>query len=247
MRALFFGIVAMAVGGCFDPDKPAASGTDAADSSGTSGGSCAAGGSGCPCYGNGTCDSGLECNASVGLCIPEDCDPGSEGCTCNDGACLAGLECDAGVCVTPSATTDPATTDVTTDPATTDPATTDPATTDPATTDVTTDPATTDVTTDSDPTTTDATDTDPVMCEGECPACVDCLNGPGGACEAEAAGCGADKQCVGLVDCCSGGDSELCALCCLEFPAAAAIYNAYLACFDASGQCAGCNPQMACP
>jgi hypothetical protein len=245
MRAPFLGLLAMALLGCFDPASPSGSGTDGSQdsSSGGTGGGCSPGSSGCPCYGNATCDAGLACNATVELCIPEDCDPGSAGCTCNEGACLTGLECSAGVCVTPGATTDPGTTDpVTTDPVTTDPVTTDPATTDPATTDpATTDPATTDPAT-TDPGTTDATDTDPTSpCAGDCATCLQCAVGGGTVCDDPAVVCGGDQACTDLFMCCSTGDAELCALCCADYPDGVPAFNALAACVNDNLLCPDCG------
>lgn len=241
MRALLFGLVAIAISGCFDPDSPSGSGTDSsADTSGTGGG-CQPGGSGCPCYGNATCDAGLECNATVELCIPADCTPGSDACTCNDGACLTGLECEAGVCVMPSATTDPATTDPATSDPTTDPSTTDPSTTDPSTTDpATTDPSDSSAT---DPTTTDPATTDPtgVDCEGDCSSCLNCAIADGGACGDPSLQCGADPNCVSLFDCCNV-DPDGCATCCAdaEQEVALPLFMALTACVNDGAPCPGC-------
>jgi hypothetical protein len=48
---------------------------------------------GCPCYGNGTCDDGLVCNASN---VCEDQGEGCEGCPCyGNGTCNDGLVCNA--------------------------------------------------------------------------------------------------------------------------------------------------------
>jgi len=244
MRALILGFVTIVLGGCFDPDSPSGSGTDSsADTSGTTGGRCQPGNSGCPCYGNATCDAGLECNATVELCIPADCAPGSEACTCNDGACLTELECQAGVCVTPSATTDPATTDpATTDPATSDPTTdvtTDPATTDPATTDpTTTDPATTDP---SDSSATDPATTDPTSpCGGECMECLQCAVGGGNKCDGVSAECAADQGCNDLFNCCATGDADLCSICCIDYAASAPVFNNLAACINDNLLCPDC-------
>ncbi|MBK6919679.1 MAG: hypothetical protein IPH07_19955 [Deltaproteobacteria bacterium] len=62
---------------------------------------CVAGGVGCACYGNGTCDAGLECAAGPAVCVPAGCEPGQASCTCDHDACLMPLVCIAGVCATP--------------------------------------------------------------------------------------------------------------------------------------------------
>lgn len=78
-----FGLVLLLAVGCFG--EPSASND------------CPEGEPGCPCAPSG-CDPGLVCEASVGLCIPENCIPGSELCTCSDGLCLTGLVCDGKLC-----------------------------------------------------------------------------------------------------------------------------------------------------
>ncbi len=53
---------------------------------------CPEGSSGCPCYGNGTCDSALEC--VDGACLDPGCVEGTEDCPCYaNGTCNAELEC----------------------------------------------------------------------------------------------------------------------------------------------------------
>lgn len=85
--------------GCFKDGG----GNDEAGSSGETG-SCADGAQGCDCYGNGTCDPGLECSNDV--CVPENCDEGSQDCNCyGNGTCNADLECMGGICVPPVADT----------------------------------------------------------------------------------------------------------------------------------------------
>lgn len=238
---------AFALGACFDPDSAKGSGTDSVGGTSTSSDpTCVDGSSGCPCYGNGTCDAGLECNPTVALCIPEDCNPGSESCTCNDGVCLAGLSCEAGVCVVPAPTTDP----VTTDPATSDPVTTDPVTTDPVTTDsltdsaeITSDPATTDpVTTDSAEATTDPTG---ATCEGECPTCMLCQVVDPGVCAGVYADCGGDPECASLFECCAG-DPTNCPTCCVDY--ADEVQSRFLdvaICLSDNAACPGC-PDLLC-
>ena len=59
---------------------------------------CPEGSEDCPCYGNNTCDQGLECTNDV--CTVIVCDEGTEGCPCygND-TCDGTLQCENGVCV----------------------------------------------------------------------------------------------------------------------------------------------------
>lgn len=128
---------------------------------------------GCPC-GVG-CDAGLVCADGIELCIPENCVPGSELCTCNGGECLEGLDCDGGLCRPPNdsgsnsndgtASAD----DVASTPGSlTDASTTGVETSDP-TTFTTSDPSTTMTSTTEDPTdpsfTTDPSVTDPSTTE----------------------------------------------------------------------------------
>ena len=68
--------------------------------SGTDAGACAQGSTGCPCYGNGTCDANLSCSASN---VCDSCPTRSEGCACATGACNSGLVCMANKCVTSGA------------------------------------------------------------------------------------------------------------------------------------------------
>ena len=239
MRLVFLTVVALGLCGCFDPASAQGSATGGADSSTTaSDPGCPDGSAACPCYGNGTCDSGLECNATVALCVPENCDPGSENCTCNDGICLVGLECSAGVCVMPSGTTGVTSDPVTTDPVTTDPVTTDPATTDPATTDpATTDPATT------DPATTDPATTDPtgVACDGDCPTCINCAVGDGGVCAEAYAACAQDKSCGALFAACNEAVDDSCATYCLDYaPDVVDLFVAVYTCLNDNAPCPGC-------
>lgn len=234
MRAIFTALVITALAGCFDPDK-ASGNTDAVADSGTGNTPCTAGSSGCACYGNSTCDSGLACNATVELCIPEDCAPGSEACTCNDGACLTGLECNGGVCTQPGASSDP----VTTDPATSDPVTTDPVTTDAATTDPT-DPATSDPLT-TDPATSDPATTDPTgTCAGDCTECLQCAVGGGNACDVYAIACSDTAYCPELLECCATNDAELCGLCCADYPDAVTPFLDLVNCINAEAFCSEC-------
>ncbi len=60
---------------------------------------CDAGGLGCACYGNASCDAGLACVAALDVCVPADCEPGSLQCVCDDDGCGGVLACIGGVCV----------------------------------------------------------------------------------------------------------------------------------------------------
>lgn len=88
------------VAGCFSDSSSGGGGTgDLA---------CPDGSSGCPCYGNGTCDVELTCQAELQLCFSESCVAGAQDCPCDDGECAAGLVCDAQVCQLPGGTSDTA-------------------------------------------------------------------------------------------------------------------------------------------
>lgn len=94
------------VAACFAPDdnrgtSPATLGTTDAS---TTTGACPDGTLGCSCYGNGTCDEGLACDASTQICTMPGCSPGAPGCACVEGVCLEGLDCVDGTCVDQGAT-----------------------------------------------------------------------------------------------------------------------------------------------
>lgn len=78
--------------GCFQDPAPNSSGAN--ETGGDQ--ACPAGTAGCDCYGNGTCNEGLECTAD--LCKLPECVAGSLNCDCYDGLCLTGLLCTGGVC-----------------------------------------------------------------------------------------------------------------------------------------------------
>jgi len=78
--------------------------------------SCEAGGLGCVCYGNASCDFGLECVTALDVCVPMDCAAGSLQCVCDDGGCDGVLACTDGVCVESTPGTASATGDPTGDP-----------------------------------------------------------------------------------------------------------------------------------
>lgn len=83
------------VAGCFS--EPTVVDVDDGTSTGSHGG-CSEGVLGCACYGNGTCDAGLSCDAGISVCIPTACTPGTRACTCDDGQCDAPLSCEGGLC-----------------------------------------------------------------------------------------------------------------------------------------------------
>jgi hypothetical protein len=91
--AALAGLVAAGSSACF-AEPPIADTPDE-----TSGASCSAGQQGCVCYGNGTCEAGLECNAQVELCIPERCVPGDLACVCANGDCAVPYVCTQGLCM----------------------------------------------------------------------------------------------------------------------------------------------------
>lgn len=177
---------------------------------------CPTGSSGCPCYGNGSCDGDLTCNEGARLCVPPDCDPGREACVCDDGACFSPLECVAGICRTPTATgiADSGSDEdisTTTHGGSTIGTGSEPSTTTdaPTTTEIsTTSPSTT---TDGDDATTfpssDSTTESPIQCyELLCTACIECVDDPGQDCEDERAACPPATPC---------GTAALCLLTCM--------------------------------
>lgn len=185
-------VFALWLTGCFTEEPPPSAGT-------TTGPSCVEGAIGCECYGNGTCDAGLECDAGAQLCIPSGCTPGELACRCDDDQlCTDALQCQQGVCVEPGPP--PATDD---GDSTTGPP---PATDDgPATTTMTTDPDTTNgpgPTTDDSSSSTgvDLTTGGTVECdEGApgpgCQPCIDCVDNEPTACES------AYDTCQGITGC----------------------------------------------
>lgn len=65
---------------------------------------CPVGAHQCACTSGGSCDAPWVCHAPSQTCIEDECDPGSEFCTCADGLCLEGLECSDELCVAPPPT-----------------------------------------------------------------------------------------------------------------------------------------------
>lgn len=113
MRSLILAIACLALAaGCGGGDESGTTipGSDSGNGSGTADVAAAgdtAGGGGAdvdprgklngPCYGNGTCDAGLECRD--GICLTP-ADQGFEGGPCfPNGTCMGALECEDGVCV----------------------------------------------------------------------------------------------------------------------------------------------------
>ena len=103
MRAAVVTVLLSVAAGCFSEgaDGSASTGSASGATNPTTGDVCADGELGCACYGNGTCNDGLECAPEALVCILEDCDFGTRGCTCADGACVAGLECIQQLCREP--------------------------------------------------------------------------------------------------------------------------------------------------
>ncbi len=87
--------------GCFADEPAGTGGSSNTAGTTTTSDACVDGELGCACYGNGTCNDGLECAPGAQVCILEDCDNGTLGCTCADGACLSGLSCINQVCAEP--------------------------------------------------------------------------------------------------------------------------------------------------
>ena len=94
-------LVAAAALGCA-PDPGSSDGGSTGTSSGSGSdsvangdgsGTCAQGNEGCPCYGNSTCNDGLEC-ATTGVCVSSSCSDGDADCPCYGNAtCNDGLIC----------------------------------------------------------------------------------------------------------------------------------------------------------
>jgi hypothetical protein len=199
-------------------------------------GGCNEGSMGCACYGNGTCDSPLECRDDV--CVPDGCDAGALDCVCLDGQCVGGLACVDGTCQPDDAETGEASADGTDD---TESETTDDPTTGPddtSTTDPTTGP---DDTSTTEPSTTDMTsstetDTGPGDCDalGDCRDCLDCVGAD--VCEEQYQACAADDACLAYVDCAlaCNGDSGCWSGCKGIAPNTYSLGDAWVQC--------GCDP-----
>lgn len=89
-------LVALGLAGCFSE-----AGIDPVEQDPTGGPACIDGAVGCACYGNGSCDPGLQCEAELQRCIPEGCTPGAAACVCAAGECDAPNECKDGLCAAP--------------------------------------------------------------------------------------------------------------------------------------------------
>jgi hypothetical protein len=162
----------------------------------TSGGECE-GEQGCACYGNGTCDAGLECNPDVQLCIPELCMPGELACVCDDASCDDSLACDSGLCVTPGGSSD----------GDDDPDTgTSPDSGDADSDETSGSTGGHDDATESETTPSESSETSPDDSSGgdmctdmACAPCVECVDTE--ACAVEFMGCDAVNGCATIVDC----------------------------------------------
>lgn len=85
--------------GCGRPGATEDSGTssESGNADESESGTCPDGELDCACYGNGTCNPGLDCIA--GVCAEHVCPDGSESCPCyGNGTCDDGLQCSEGVC-----------------------------------------------------------------------------------------------------------------------------------------------------
>lgn len=181
-HAVRLAAIASVFAACFT-DPPAA---DTSDD--TTGGSCTIGEQGCACYGNGTCEAGLECSADVQLCIPEQCMPGDLACICADGGCVPPYVCAGSLCMPMASASE--TSDGSADTSGSTPSTGTEVTSASSGTDSSSDGA---VDTTSDP-------TGGVECAAEsCPDCVSCVDTH--ACAAEVAACDVVNGCMTAVDC----------------------------------------------
>lgn len=192
-----------AVGACFvEPPDVGGPGTTTATQE------CTAGALGCACYGNATCDAGLECAAGPGLCVPSGCEPGEAACTCDHDSCAPPLVCIEDLCAAPQtgSSGDDSSGGASTEG---DGTTAGPGGTTEAST--VADSSGGDVTDGSS--SGDAPTCDDVAC-GECPSCA---TEPGGICEDEAAACDDIEGCPAAAAClASCGTSGLCIdPCCL--------------------------------
>lgn len=218
MRPVLFGLrsllgVAFAAGlfvGCF---KDSGGNDEGASETG----GCSEGTSGCVCYGNGTCDAGLECSENV--CVPEGCDEGSLDCNCyGNGTCDAGLECMDGVCKPggPGDETDTGTT------------TTDGTDTSSSSSDETGPFETGDPTVSSSVTTLPTTGPDDCNNLGDCEFCIQCT----GEFECSDPWAQCDFECQDYIFCVLGcwGDEDCWGDCKGSFPGGVGIGDEVLAC-----------------
>lgn len=187
-HAVRLAAIASVFAACF-VDPPAADTTDE-----TGGASCVAGQQGCECFGNGTCEAGLECNPDVHLCIPERCMAGDLACVCANGDCVPPYVCTGSLCMPTSSVSE--TSDGSVDSTGGSMPTT--------VTDTTVGSASTgelESTSDDGPSTTSEGDPTGVEeCAAQaCPACVDCVDTQ--ACAPEVAACDAVNGCATAADC----------------------------------------------
>jgi hypothetical protein len=188
------GLAALATlfaGACF-AEPPVA---DTSDD--TSGGSCSAGEQGCACYGNGTCENGLECNAEVQLCIPERCVAGDLACVCADGSCVPPYVCAHSLCMPDGGDSESSVGSADTTGASTVSTGSDEIGT------VSTSTSTAVGSTSDDNGTEASSDEDPTGVEEcamqSCPLCVSCVDTQ--ACAPEVAACDAVNGCATIVEC----------------------------------------------
>jgi hypothetical protein len=182
----------------------------------TEGGGCVEGSSGCPCYGNDTCDAGLTCAEGPNVCVPTGCEPGTAACVCDDGfVCDTGLDCEGSVCVVPGESTS-----VSSDPtmSTSMPITSTTSDDDDSTTaDVTTEPDSTDTSVSASMSMSEVstvTETgEPEDCAAlDCAECVPCVEDEGQQCHSLWQQCYDTADCIQAAACmreCSLGGSCL--------------------------------------
>ncbi|HET6584090.1 MAG TPA: hypothetical protein VFG69_11590 [Nannocystaceae bacterium] len=187
-HAVRFAGIASLLAACF-VDPPPAVATD-----GTTGDECVSGQQGCECFGNGSCEAGLECNPDVHLCIPERCMPGDLACVCANGDCVPPYVCTGSLCMPMSTVSE--TSDGSADtsggsmPTSGVSAETSTSSTDSGL----------DSTSSAGGSSSDGDPTGVQQCdEQDCPACVDCVDTQ--ACAPEVAACDAVNGCATAVEC----------------------------------------------
>lgn len=200
--------------------------------------SCREGEAGCPCGASG-CDAGLVCADGIDLCIPENCVPGSELCTCNDGVCLTGLKCDGQLCRSPDGT-GTSNDDVASSPESG--VASDATSVDSTLGTMSTDP---DGGSGETISTSGMTASDTGTGGEACRACIIEANGAGGDCENALGACAANTVCTDLAGCidgCLADENPGCISgCCTMFPDGAPQYSALGSCnaTSCSPECAG--------
>ncbi len=187
-------LLAATAAGCFS-EAPIDDGPSVTSDSG----GCAAGGLGCECYGNGTCDPSLECAPQTNSCVPADCELGHVHCLCDNESCVEPLLCVAGICAAPSDSSGvesssgmPADTSAGEVTATTsDPDTS--GSVGPTTSEPTSDTSSSD----------ESTGEPPVVCEDldMCADCAECIAEPEQFCAPQADACGGTEGCNAAAAC----------------------------------------------